>query len=104
MIANKDEVVDLSKPYRFVDPLKPWKIRRFENCTAKKMQKLVMENGKRTEPEVPAKEIAAYVKHQLSNEIWEEEQRFENPHIHFLDMTPKYYEMKMEMLSKDDNN
>jgi nicotinate phosphoribosyltransferase len=58
-----------------------------------------MENGKRTEPEVPAKEIAAYVKHQLSNEIWEEEQRFENPHIHFLDMTPKYYEMKMEMLN-----
>ena len=44
-------------------------------------------------------EIAEYVKHQLSHEIWPEEQRFENPHPHYLDMSPEYYEMKMQMLS-----
>ncbi len=104
LIAKKDEEINLSKPYRFVDPLKPWKIRRFENCTAKKMQKLVMENGKRLEPEISAKEIAAYVKDQLTNEIWDEEQRFENPHYHYIDMTPSYYELKMEILSKDDQH
>ena len=43
-------------------------------------------------------EIAAYVKEQLSNEIWEEEQRFENPHRHYLDMTQKYYKMKTDLL------
>ena len=44
-------------------------------------------------------EIAKYVKEQLDNEIWIEEQRFEYPHRHYLDMTPAYYEMKRELLA-----
>lgn len=36
---------------------------------------------------------------QLSEEIWEEEQRFENPHKHYVDMTPSYYKMKNELLA-----
>ena len=43
-------------------------------------------------------EIRAYVRKQLSDEIWQEEQRFENPHRHYLDMTPAYYELKMSLL------
>ena len=44
------------------------------------------------------KEIRDYVKRQLATEIWQEEQRFENPHKHYLDMTPDYYELKMSLL------
>jgi len=44
-------------------------------------------------------QIADYVKRQLSEEIWEEEQRFENPHTHYMDMTPAMYEVKMSMLN-----
>ena len=58
-----------------------------------------MKNGQRTEPPTPVKEIAERVRRQLAVEIWEEEQRFENPHKHFMDMTPAYYRMKMQMLS-----
>ena len=43
-------------------------------------------------------EMASYVKKQLEEEIWEEEQRFENPHKHFMDMTPELYEEKMNLL------
>lgn len=49
------------------------------------------------EPE-SLEEIRAYVEKQLNTEVWEEEQRFENPHEHYLDMSPAYYEMKMDML------
>ena len=42
--------------------------------------------------------IRDFVKHQLENEIWEEELRFENPHEHYVDMTPELYEMKMNLL------
>ena len=45
--------------------------------------------------------IAARVKDQLEHEIWQEEQRFKNPHPHYLDMSPEYYEMKMQMLSSE---
>ena len=34
----------------------------------------------------------------LASEIWQEEQRFENPHKHYLDMSPDYYDMKMSLL------
>lgn len=98
IIANKDEV--LEGRIRYVDPLKPWKVRYFENCTFRSLQEPAVIGGKRVTKPVTVKEIAEFVKQQLDNEIWEEEQRFENPHIHYLDMTPKYYEMKMNLLEK----
>lgn len=51
-----------------------------------------------------AAQIADYVKRQLTEEIWEEEQRFENPHTHYLDMTPAMYEVKMSMLNDSREN
>ncbi|MCM1468688.1 MAG: nicotinate phosphoribosyltransferase, partial [Alistipes sp.] len=98
IIANKDEV--LEGRIRYIDPQKPWKVRYFENCTFKRLQEPVIIDGMRVTETVPVKETARFVKEQLDNEIWEEEQRFENPHIHYLDMTPKYYEMKMNLLEK----
>ncbi|MBR6013509.1 MAG: nicotinate phosphoribosyltransferase [Selenomonadaceae bacterium] len=100
MIAIIDEEIDLSKPFRYVDPIKSWKQRTFSNCTAKKLLKLYVKDGKRVENLPTLHEIRDYVNNQLSNEIWQEEQRFENPHHHYLDMTPNYYEMKMNLLYK----
>jgi len=90
----------MSEPFRYVDPQKPWKNRTFENCTLKNLRKLYVRQGKRVEELPNLDEIRDYVKAQLDGEIWEEEQRFENPHRHYLDMTPDYYELKMELLSK----
>ena len=67
------------------------------------MHELVMEDGRRVKPSPPLEEIRAYVKRQLETEIWPEEQRFENPHKHYLDMSPAYYRMKMELLSRAQN-
>lgn len=99
MIAKADEIVDMSRPFRYVDPTKPWKNRYFENCRAIELQKQIIRNGELVYDMPTLDEIAAYVKRQLSEEIWEEEQRFEYPHLHYLDMTPDYYEMKMQLLN-----
>ena len=72
--------------------------RSYENCTAKPLLHKVIESGKRLTKTKTLQELQAYVKKQLDNEIWEEEQRFENPHKHYIDMSPDYYEMKMSML------
>ncbi len=98
MIALHDEIVDMNQPFRYVDPVKPWKNRSFTNCTAKNLRKLYVKDGKRVEELPKLDKIREYVKKQLSYEIWQEEQRFENPHHHYLDMTPNYYEMKMSLL------
>lgn len=105
MLARADEEVDMSVPFRYVDPNKPWKNRFFENCSAKELQIPVILGGKVVYEKQSLKDIADYVKKQLSEEIWEEEQRFENPHTHYMDMTPDYYELKMQLLNdsrKDD--
>ncbi len=98
LLAKSGQVLDFTKPLRYVDPVKPWKNRFFENCTAKELQIPVFQNGRLVYSQPSINEIADYVRHQLSNEIWEEEQRFENPHNHYMDMTPELYEEKMNLL------
>lgn len=98
LIARADEIVDMDKPYRYVDPEKPWKNRYFTNCTAKEVQQLVVKEGKRKYQARSLDEIRSYVEEQFETEIWKEEQRFENPHKHYLNMSPYYYELKMSLL------
>lgn len=103
LITGAGETIDFSNPYRYVDPEKPWKNRYFENCTVRELQQPVMRNGKRVAPKQSLDEIRAYVKRQLETEIWQEEQRFENPHRHYLDMSPVYYADKMSLLNEAKN-
>ena len=103
LITRMDEELDLSQPYRYVDPKKPWKNRFFTDCTAKELMHDVIVDGRRVAGALPLGEIRDYVKKQLSDEIWQEEQRFENPHIHYLDMSPEYYELKMSLLDETRN-
>lgn len=98
LITCYDEEIDSNKPYHYVDPVKPWKNRTFENCTFKELLKLVVKNGKRVLQADSLDDIRAFVKRQLDNEIWLEEQRFEYPHKHYLDMSKKYYDLKLRLL------
>ena len=98
LIAKAEEKIDMSGEFRFVDPQMPWRNLKFVNCTAKPLQVKVFENGKRVYELPTLEEIRSYVKRQLGEEIWEEEQRFNNPHVHYMDMTPDYYDLKMSLL------
>ena len=72
--------------------------RTFDNCTGKELQVPVFKDGKLVYKLPSLEEIRSYVQEQMREEMWPEEQRFENPHVHYLDMTPNYYDMKMELL------
>ena len=100
MLAVQGEEIDLAHPFRYVDPRKPWKNRFFEGFSAVNLRRLYIKDGKRVQDLPPLDEIRAYVRRQLAEEIWPEEQRFENPHEHYLDMTPAYYELKMGLLDE----
>ena len=103
LIAHEGEEIDLSKPFRAVDPVKPWKTITLEGCTFKSLLRKVVSGGKRVNAPKDLKEIREYVQKQLDEEIWQEEQRFENPHIHHMDMTPSYYAFKMDLLRRGGN-
>ena len=61
---------------------------------------LIIKDGKLIKELPTLEEIRQYVKDQLANEIWPEEQRFENPHRHYLDMSPSYYQLKLDLLNR----
>lgn len=98
LLATQEETIPTDRPFYYVDPEQPWKKRCFENFTVKKLQQPIIRDGKRVQPAVGLEQIRCYVREQLEKEIWPEEQRFENPHRHYLDMTPQYYELKMGLL------
>lgn len=93
-----DEKPDLTKTYEFVDPTKPWKKMKFENCTIRPLTKIRMANGiKVTSEHEDLEGIRRRVMDGLS-QMWEEEKRFYNPHIHYMDMSPAMYQLKQDML------
>ena len=100
VITLADETIDDTKPYPYMDEIKPWKRRSFTNFTCEKLQKQIFAGGE-LEYELPTlKEIQQKVKDQLSASVWPEEQRFENPHTHYVDLSMELYRTKQEMLEK----
>ncbi len=100
LIALAEEQIDESRPLPFVDPKKPWKERVFENYTLRPLQVPIFLGGKQVYQSKPLREIRDFVARQLETEIWQEEQRFENPHVHYLDMTCAYYALKQRMIEE----
>ena len=84
-----------------LDPEKPWKRYPTEGLVFKELQVPVMQGGMRLQPAEDIQVIRQRLRDQLDKEVWEEEQRFQNPHKHYLDMTPAYYEEKMRLLQEE---
>ena len=101
LLTFYDEEVDCSKPYPYVDPIKPWKKMFFENVDVKEMQVTIFKDGELVYNKPTLKEIKDYVDYQLKNQVWEEEQRYENPHTHYVDLSKELYKVKAGMLEKD---
>ena len=100
VITLANEVIDADKPYPYMDEKKPWKRRSFTNFTCEKLQKEIFKNGELVYRLPDIKEIQAKVKYQLETTVWPEEQRFENPHVHYVDLSTDLYNIKQQLLEK----
>lgn len=100
VLTTHDEIINETKSYWFVDPMKPWMKRLTKDFSAVELQTTIIENGKLVYDLPDIQEIRAHVKQQLENELWIEELRFENPHIHYVNQSEKQYQLKMDLLAK----
>ena len=98
LITFYDEEVKGDEPFAYVDPKKPWKKMEFKDVDVKELQVPVFRNGELVYKSPDLKEIKAFVADQLKNKVWEEEQRYENPHVHYVDLSKKLYDTKVKML------
>ena len=97
VITMDDETIPEEVPYSCVDPRKPWKNIVIENFRAVRILKPVILKGELAQPLPSLEEIRSYTRHQLENEVWEEEQRLYNPHQHYVNMSHTAYALKMRL-------
>ena len=98
LITNAGETPKDGEDFDYIAPEKPWQVRTFSNCTFRPLLQPLFRDGKLVAQLPKLVEIRQYVQQQLQNEIWTEEQRFENPHQHYLDMSVAYYQMKLNLM------
>lgn len=99
LLTVYDEEIDFTKPLKVINPKKPWKNLVLEDYTVKKLQVTIFQDGVQVYEKPALKDIRAYVEHQLEQEVWDEEKRFANPHTHYVDFSPKLYELKQNLLN-----
>lgn len=92
-----DEVIDPDEPRTIFDPNAAWKTKTLTNYTVKELQVPIFLNGKRVYKLPTIQEIQTYC-HEQVGLLWEEVQRFENPHKYYVDLSHRLYEIKRNLL------
>ena len=95
-----DETVDETKPLELFDPRATWKRKTFTNFTAKPLQVPVFQKGQLVYERPSPQEIQKYCAEQVGT-LWDEVKRFENPHVFYVDLSQKLWDIKQELLRKN---
>ena len=95
-----DEVINEDEPYEIFDPDYTWKRKTLTNFKAIELQKPVFINGKCVYPRYTTDQIRDYCAAQLELQ-WDEVKRFENPHNYYVDLSQKLWDIKHDLLKKN---
>ena len=98
VLTLEEEHLDTGNPFYVIDPKKPWKKILIDNSVAVRLQRPIFRAGKLVYKKPELEEVRNYVKNQIEKTVWEEELRFENPHVHYVDLSEKIYKIKSQML------
>lgn len=94
-----DEAVDNSKPLEIFDQDYTWKRQTLTNYTARELLVPIFKDGKCVYNKPSLKEIREHCEREIQT-MWESVLRFENPHMHYVDLSQKLWDIKHELLSK----
>ena len=97
LMCVHDEVIDETKPLELFDPVETWKRKVCTNYTARELLVPVFKNGECVYESPTLSEIRTYCKDQVMK-LWEEVQRFENPHRYYVDLSEKLWNIKNDLL------
>ena len=100
VISLHDETIDDTKPYELFDPEHTWKRKTVDNFIAIPLMKKYFENGELIEEMPDIEHIKHYCKAHLDT-LWDEVKRFENPHTYYVDLSQGLWDIKNELLKKN---
>ena len=93
----KGEEIPNGEPYEIFDPVETWKAKTLTNYTAKKILVEVFRNGELVYEKPSITEIRNYCTKQLDT-LWDSVKRFENPHTYYVDLSPKLWQIRDDIL------
>ena len=97
-----DETVDDSKSLVIFDPDATWKKKEVYDFTAKELQVPIFKDGELVYDLPSLEEIKAYCARQVDT-LWEEVKRFDYPHNYYVDLSQKLWDVKHELLERNNN-
>ena len=94
-----DEMIDTTCPHTIFDPEAVWKSKTLTDFNAKLLQVPVFLNGEQVYIPPLIEETRAYCTNQVDL-LWDEVKRFENPHMYYIDLSKKLWDIKQNFLKK----
>ncbi|MCH4239131.1 MAG: nicotinate phosphoribosyltransferase [Oscillospiraceae bacterium] len=94
-----NENIDDSRPYEIFDPINVWKRKVITNFRAVSLRKQIFKAGKCIIDEKTLKELQADCRREVDT-LWEEVQRFDNPHRYYVDLSRSLWDIKQKMLDE----
>jgi len=95
-----DETVDDSGDFEIFDPDATWKRKNVYNFTAKELQVPVFVGGELVYKCPTLEEIRTYCLQQVDT-LWDEVKRFDNPHLYYVDLSQKLWDIKYGLLKSN---
>ena len=99
VITVFDEVIDITQPYEIFDPEHTWKRKKISNFCVELLTVQIYDKGKRVYESPSVHEIKKHCEKEVER-LWDEVKRFEFPHKYYVDLSPKLWNIKDELLKK----
>ena len=99
VVALHDEPIPQNEPYTIFDPVYTWKKKTLTNYTAVPLLKPLFQGGRCLYQPKPIGQIRDFCRQQVGL-LWPEVTRFENPHTYIVDLSPKLWKIKQDLLER----
>lgn len=101
LICLADENFSENEPLLLFDPVEPWKKTKLRpgEFTLRELMIPVFKNGECIYESPKVMEIREYCKKEQDT-LWDETRRFVNPHKVYVDLSPRLYDIKIQLLDK----
>ncbi|MEG0830299.1 MAG: nicotinate phosphoribosyltransferase [Anaerovoracaceae bacterium] len=97
VITLDEEAIPKEGTYEIFDPTAVWKKKTLKNFYVKNLRIQLFDKGKRVYDSPDIEEIKSYCKRQVAT-LWDEMLRFENPQIYYVDLSPKLWKLKNDLI------
>ena len=99
VITVADETIPEVDEYEIFDPNAVWKRTKIRDYYVKDLRVQLFDNGRCVYESPSVDEIKEYCRKQMET-MWDETLRFENPQTYYVDLSPKLWQIKNDLLSE----